>query len=123
MELQAGEVFLGDDVLPPIVAGAAKLLPSVGDNLVEGILDQTGEIGCGGQVDPVRIETPVEITIPGEHEVELTNTGKFGNFQALELLFTRGIHEIIDRCLELVFFVEHAGDAAGALNGQAGRQF
>lgn len=74
------EVFLDGDVFPPVVTGTTKVVPGVGDNLVEGVADEGGKVGGGGQLDAVGVIAAVEVVIAGESEVELADAGKARGF-------------------------------------------
>ena len=43
-------MLLDGDVFPPVVAGFAQILPSVCDQLVEAVFDQTTKVAGGRQL-------------------------------------------------------------------------
>ena len=113
-------MFLGADVFPPIVAGAAKLFPCVGDDFVEGVLDQAGEIGGGGQLDALGEVAAVQVGIAGEREVELADAGELGGFERGAGRVARDAEEVFHGGLDAVGFVRHLVHAGRGGNGIGG---
>ena len=125
--VEGGEVFLRADVFPPIVAGAAKLFPCVGDDFVEGVLDQAGEIGGGGQLDALGEVAAVQVGIAGEREVELADAGELGGFDGGAGRVSRDAEEVFHGGLNAVGFVGHLVHAGGGCDsiggGEGGEEF
>ena len=67
--MQAVEMFLHGDVFPPVIAGSAKVFPSVSHQLVQRVLNQTAKISGGSQLCPLRIVTAMQLVVAGEREV------------------------------------------------------
>jgi hypothetical protein len=116
------ERFHLDDAFPPVVACFAEGCPAFGNDLVEGVLDQTGEVGCGGQADTLGVVAAVEVVIAGEHEVQLTDAGEAGGVDVLLGDVAGGVEHVIDGRLELVGSVVHLDAVAydGSGSGEGG---
>ena len=74
---------------PPVVAGPAQFLPAVDHDFIQGVLDQPGEVGGGGQARPFRVITAVQVQIAGQGQVQLADAGQPGRFHALPAAFAR----------------------------------
>jgi|GEM_PF-2741724 len=74
------------DGFPPVIAGLTQQIPLIGDDLVQGILDQTGEIGGGGKLDAFALIATMQVIIAGEHQVQLPDAGQPGGFHFSQTL-------------------------------------
>ena len=73
------------DLGPPVIAGPAQGIPGIDHDLVEGVLHQAGKVCGGGQLDAVRAVPAMQVIVPGEHHVELTDAGEVVGLEAFEV--------------------------------------
>jgi len=69
--MQAIEVLLHGDIFPPVIASFAEFLPGVGDELVEAVLDQAGEVAGCRQLGALRKVSTMQVVVASRVEIEL----------------------------------------------------
>ena len=117
------EVLHSGDLLPPVISRPAQLVPAVDHHLVEGVLDQPGEIGGGRQAGALRVKAAVQVVIAGECQVQLADTAQPGRAQRLQPGLARSPEQVVHGGLQLVFAREHGMHPARPLHRLAGGQF